>query len=203
MSELTTERQGLSRGGVAVVTVVTVLIILAFVSAFAWPGWAIRRSEPEPTAAPGPTISASPLPDDASALASALPDSVGRFARQSVLTTANWTSSGTLEEYTAVYSDGNADNDVTLVMAQWESADKADGQYGALRTGLSGTVKAKGSILVNGDTAGEYVIVASTPGEGQSEDDVSSTALWVNSTVVFRATGVYKSVSEFYAAFPL
>lgn len=75
---------------IAVVVAAAVVIILAVLSAFVWPGWAIKKDETsvqgkqqaaasaEPTK---PTIEATALPDDATELLKAMPDSVLNYAR--------------------------------------------------------------------------------------------------------------------------
>ena len=73
-----------SRGKLIVVMIVAALVVvLALLSAFVWPGWALNKTDEvtkvqqqtaaEPTK---PSIKATALPDDASELLKAMPDSV-------------------------------------------------------------------------------------------------------------------------------
>lgn len=194
-----------STGRTVVVAIAAIATILALVSAFAWPGWALRKSD---TAArtvqaqsSSPSVSASSLPANASALLNALPNDVGDFARQGITSTQNWAGSGPIEEYTVVYSNGDSSKDVTLVLAQWESSDDAAGMYAELRNALSGQVQARGNVKVANSTTGKYVVV--TEGDGDPTDTTQAEALWRNDTVIFQASGVYASVNQFYAGFPL
>lgn len=129
---------------IAVVVAAAVVIILAVLSAFVWPGWAIQKNDgtstttqnsqqktesSEPTK---PTIDATALPDDASELLKAMPGSVLNYARTKADASTTWNSASPLEEYTLTYSTGDAAKDVTLVAAQWSSADNAKTQYDAL-----------------------------------------------------------------------
>ena len=78
-----------SRGKLIVVMIVAALVVvLALLSAFVWPGWALNKTDEvtkvqqqtaaEPTK---PSIKATALPDDASELLKAMPDSVLNYAR--------------------------------------------------------------------------------------------------------------------------
>lgn len=194
-----------STGRNVVVAIAAIATILALVSAFAWPGWAIRKSDTAAqvvqTQSASPTIAASSLPADASALLNALPATVGSFARQTVTSTQNWAGYKPIEEYTVIYSNGDSAQDVTLVLAQWESSDDATSTYAELRDALDGQVQARGTIKVSNTATGKYVLV--TDGDGDPTDTTKSEALWRNDTVVFQATGVYASVNAFYSRFPL
>ena len=135
---------------IAVVVAAAVVIILAVLSAFVWPGWAIQKNDgtstttqnsqqktesSEPTK---PTIDATALPDDASELLKAMPDSVLNYARTKAVASTTWNSASPLEGYTLTYSTGDAAKDVTLVAAQWSSADNAKTQYDALVAAQTG-----------------------------------------------------------------
>lgn len=199
--------QGSSSHGklIAVVVAAAVVIILAVLSAFVWPGWAVRDNEqsedqqneqveqrPET-----PSIDAVALPEDASELLKAMPDSVLNFARTAAEASANWNGSTPLEEYTLTYSTGEAAEDVTLIVAQWSTADAAKPQYDALAGALTGEELGAGEVKVSGEAKGSYVVKA------DAADATKAVAVWQNDTAVFQATGVKESVLDFYMAFPL
>ncbi len=135
--------QGSSSHGklTAVVVAAAVVIILAVLSAFVWPGWAIRHDDGQsdaqtqqtaPERPKTPSIDAVALPEDATELLKAMPDSVLNFARTAAAASTSWGSSTPLEEYTMTYSTGQTAEDVTLIAAQWSTADAAKTQYDAL-----------------------------------------------------------------------
>ena len=75
---------------IAAVVAAAVVVVLALVSAFVWPGWALNKNDAatssqsssqnaEPNAKP--TIDAVALPDGSSELLKAMPDTVLNFAR--------------------------------------------------------------------------------------------------------------------------
>ncbi|NMM95121.1 hypothetical protein [Bifidobacterium oedipodis] len=196
---------------IAVVVAAAVVIVLAVLSAFVWPGWAIKKNDTtaetgqsqsqtqnqqssEPTT---PTIDATALPDDATELLKAMPDSVLNYARTKADASTNWSSSSPLEEYTLVYSTGDTAKDVTLIAAQWSSADNAKTQYDALVAAQTGEEQASGNVKVSGNTTGAYVVKA------DANDDSKSVAIWQNDTVVFQATGTKEAVNRFYQQFPM
>ena len=181
---------------IAVVVAAAVVIILAVLSAFVWPGWAIQKNDgtstttqnsqqktesSEPTK---PTIDATALPDDASELLKAMPGSVLNYASP-------------LEEYTLTYSTGDAAKDVTLVAAQWSSADNAKTQYDALVAAQTGDESASGNVKVSGNVTGAYVVKA------DASNSKNAVAIWQNDTVVFQATGTKEAVDRFYQKFPM
>lgn len=198
-----------------VVSVVAILIVLAVLSAFVWPGWALRSSSSGSSAgtssssssasgsassspeATKPTISASSLPTDATSLLKAMPDSVLNFARTEASPSASWTSSSPLEEYTLTYSTGVSSADVTLIVAQWSTSDSAKSEYDSLTGALTGTELAAGNVKVSGTTTGSYVV------RTDSSDSKKAVAVWQNDTAVFEATGAKTSVTRFYEKFPL
>ncbi|MDD6373927.1 MAG: hypothetical protein PUF97_05580 [Bifidobacteriaceae bacterium] len=192
-------------GRITVVTIAAVALIVALVSAFAWPGWAVRHQNQKPDAAgisPSASVEPSALPTDASDLASALPKTVDVFARLDVTATQNWAAADPLEEYTVEYSDGNDADTVTLIMAQWSDADAASDQYSSLKGAVSGQRVVKGNVKVNGEKTGEYVIVALTD-DSDVTGSTQTLALWRNDTVVFYATGSEAAVTDFYNNFPM
>ncbi|TPF87043.1 hypothetical protein BW13_02000 [Bifidobacterium sp. UTCIF-37] len=186
-----------------VVVAAVVAIILAFLSAFVWPGWALNKDvapkadqsqSAEPTT---PSIKAEALPSDATELLKAMPDSVLNFARTKAEDSTTWSSSSPLEEYTLTYSTGKKTENVTLVVAQWSTSTPAKTQYDALAKALGGKTIASGSVKVQGSSTGDYVV------KGGAEDGAQATAVWRNDTVVFQATGAKSSVQRFYQKFPL
>ena len=105
-----------SRGKLIVVMIVAALVVvLALLSAFVWPGWALNKTDEvtkvqqqtaiEPTK---PSIKATALPDDASELLKAMPDSVLNYARTKAGASETWKSASPLEEYTLTYSTGKS-----------------------------------------------------------------------------------------------
>lgn len=196
---------GSSRGKLRVVVVAAaVIMILALLSAFVWPGWALNKDATTPktnqTVASQPTtpsIKAKALPSDATELLKAMPDSVLNFARTDASSSSTWGSSSPLEEYTLVYSTGKKAENVTLIVAQWSTSTPAKTQYDTLAKALGGKTIASGSVKVKGDSTGDYVV------RGGKEDTSQTTALWRNDTVVFQATGAKSSVQRFYQKFPL
>ncbi|WEV67866.1 hypothetical protein OZX72_02435 [Bifidobacterium sp. ESL0769] len=204
---MSTQQRNSSHGKlIAVVVAAALVIVLALLSAFVWPGWAMNRSaseeqkqqqttstKPEPTT---PSIKAKELPQDATPLLKAMPDSVLNFARTEAAPSANWTSASPLEEYTLTYSTGAIPKDVTLVVAQWSGSDSAKTQYDTLTGALKGTDVASGDVKVSGNSTGKYVV------KSNGDKGKTATAVWQNDTVVFQATGSKESIQRFYSKFP-
>lgn len=181
------------------VGVVAIIMVISVVFAFVWPGWAVRRADtpselPSASVSASPTISASALPGDASALLSAMPDSVANFVRTSTKTVDTWRSSDPLEEYELVYSTGDKAQDVTVTVAQWSESSEAQKQYDSVVADESGDQLAEGNVKVDGKATGSYVV---------KEDGSNAVAIWRNDTVVFEATGPKASVETIYQQFPL
>ncbi|MDE5641037.1 MAG: hypothetical protein K2I40_04915 [Bifidobacterium castoris] len=185
-----------------VVFSVAAVVMLAILSAFAWPGWAVRHV-PEPMDVPTavasakPTIDAKALPANASELLKAMPEHVSDFARTDAQATDEWDSSSPLEEYRLTYSTGDEAKDVQVVVGQWASEQEAVTQYNALTKLLEGDEIAAGNVKVNGANAGAYVVNA---GGG---DDAQATAVWRNDTVCVRLSGPKSSVETVFKLFPL
>lgn len=201
--------QGSSSHGklIAVVVAAAVVIILAVLSAFVWPGWAIRddgasQSEQQTTQnaqkrPKKPSIDAVALPEDATELLKAMPDSVLNFARTAASASTSWGNATPLEEYTLTYSTGDDAEDITLIVGQWSTADAAQTQYDALAGGLTGEELGSGEVKVSGQTTGNYVARL------DASDDTKAIAVWRNDTAVFQATGAEEALVDFYMAFPL
>lgn len=185
-----------------VLIVAVIVVVLAIVSAFIWPGWALNRQQPQSaktqvSSAKTPSIKSKDLPSTSTALLRSMPDSVLDFARVDASPSAKWSSAFPLEEYTVRYSTGESGSDVSVVVAQWSSRDLANKQYELLTDALAGSDIASGKIQVAGKTTGSYVLKA---------DDNSKTkasAIWQNDTVVFEVTGLKQSVERFYKQFPM
>lgn len=195
-----------SHTGITIVVVAAALVIaLAFVSAFIWPGWALSKPTAQPAATASssssepttPTIKAKELPADATELLKAMPDSVLNFARTEAVPSADWTGASPLEEYTLTYSAGDDAKNVTLVVGQWSSSDAAKQQYESLAAGMKGEELGSGSVKVSGNATGSYVAKA------DDSDPAKAIAVWQNDTVVFQAKGDKASVERFYQKFPL
>lgn len=204
---------------IAVVVAAALVIVLALLSAFIWPGWALSKNTAEPgttqssdntpsddTAAKKneeeaepttPSIKATALPDNATELLKAMPDTVLNYARTKAEASTTWNGSSPLEEYTLTYSTGDSAKDVTLVVAQWTTADAAKKQYDALTGALTGTEIGSGKVKVNGEDKGSYTA------KTDSNDEKKATAVWQNDTVVFQATGAKAAVERLYQNFPL
>ncbi|MFC5221680.1 hypothetical protein [Bifidobacterium leontopitheci] len=184
-------------------TVVAAVVVLALLSAFVWPGWALNKTDEveqvqqqtakEPTK---PSIKATKLPDDATELLKAMPDSVLNYARTKAGTSETWQSASPLEEYTITYSTGTKSKDVTVIVGQWSDSDTAKKQYDALAENLTGKELKSGNVKVSGKTTGTYTVHADADGK-------QATALWQNDTAVFEVTGGKESVLRFYPSFPL
>lgn len=189
---------------IAVVVAAALVVVLALLSAFVWPGWALNKQETaqqavssqtkEPTK---PSIDATALPDGATELLKAMPDSVLNFARTKADASGNWSGASPLEEYTLTYATGKDGQDVQLIVAQWSAADQAKAQYDALAGQMSGKELGSGNVKVSGDETGSYVA------KTDPADENKAIAVWQNDTVVFQATGAKASVERFYQKFPL
>ena len=173
--------------------------MLALVSAFIWPGWALNKGDEastqgtttsqgasqdasEPTT---PSIDAVALPDDASELLKAMPDSVLNFARTKADASTSWSGAS---------PDGQ---DITLKVAQWSQSDDAQSQYDNLTGAMTGKELGGGNVKVSGEATGAY------SAKTDPDDETKAIAVWRNDTVVFQATGAKDSVQRFYQQFPL
>ncbi len=191
---------------ITVVVVAAALVIaLAFVSAFVWPGWALSKSttvhqstEPKSTSEPTtPSIKAKDLSSDASELLKAMPDSVLNFARTEAVPSADWTGASPIEEYTVTYSTGDDAKNITLVVGQWSSKDSAKQQFDALTGNMKGAELGSGNVKVSGNTTGSYLV------KSDDSDAGKAIAVWQNDTVVFQAKGAKAALERFYQKFPL
>ncbi|MEE1295261.1 MAG: hypothetical protein UHD09_00020 [Bifidobacterium sp.] len=197
-----TRRVGTAGRARIVVIVAAVVVVLALVSAFGWPGWAVRTA-PEPTpvstsiASGKPTVQAKALPGDASNLLKAMPATVGTYARVDTATTDAWSDAKPLEEYVVTYSTGDDATQVRVTVGQWSDADGASDQYSALTKALKGKQLASGAIKVSGEATGSYEIVQ------DDGDDAKATSVWRNDTVCFQMTGPTDAVETLTKIFPV
>lgn len=187
----------------AVIIVAAVAIVLALLSAFVWPGWALNKpqsqqSQQQQTVQPTkPSIEAVALPSDATQLLKAMPDSVLNFARTTADSSETWKDASPLEEYTLTYSTGENGEDITLVVAQWSVSASATSQYKVLSKAMKGKELSSGAVKVKGEETGSYLI------KSDDSDDDKAIAVWRNDTVVFQASGSTTCVQRFVEKFPL
>ena len=195
---------------IAAVVAAALVVVLALVSAFIWPGWALNKGgearsqgttsqgasqdASEPTT---PSIDAVALPDDASELLKAMPDSVLNFARTKAAAGTSWSGASPVEEYTLTYSTGTDGQEVTLEVAQWSQGEDAQSQYDNLTGAMTGKELGSGNVKVSGEATGSY------SAKTDPNDETKAIAVWRNDTVVFQATGAKDSVQRFYQQFPL
>ncbi|RGS65776.1 hypothetical protein [Bifidobacterium adolescentis] len=201
---------------IAAVVAAALVVVLALISAFVWPGWALNKNgqagqagqtsqqastsngtdgdRTEPTK---PSIDAVALPDGASELLKAMPDSVLNYARTKADASTTWSSTSPVEEYALTYSTGKKGQDVTLEVGQWNDGDKAKSQYDTLAEAMTGKELGSGNVKVSGKTTGAYSAKANP------DDDTKAVAVWRNDTVVFYATGAKNDIQRFYQQFPL
>lgn len=196
------------RNRITVSIVAIVLILAAVITAFLWPGWALKKnggvdniihtssSASGSQTVASPTISASPLPSNASELVkTVLPATVGAYARQSIKPTTAWESSQPIEEYVVTYSTGDKSKDITVTLAQWSTDDYALKQYQTVTNELKGKQLAQGNVSVKGAQTGSYVV--------KEESGNSSQAVVVeqNSSVLFQITGPKDQLTDFFNKF--
>lgn len=195
---------------IVAVVAAALVVVLALVSAFIWPGWALNKGDEansqgitsqgasqdasEPTT---PSIDAVALPDDASELLKAMPDSVLNFARTKADASTSWSGASPVEEYTLTYSTGKDGQEVTLEVAQWSQDEDAQSQYDNLTGAMTGKELGSGNVKVSGEATGAY------SAKTDPNDETKAIAVWRNDTVVFQATGAKDSVQRFYQQFPL
>lgn len=191
-----------------VLTVALLVIVLALLSAFVWPGWALKRnseatqdgtSEQQTVSqeATVPSIEPVALPDDATDLMKALPDSVLNFARINVQVDTTWSSASPLEEYVATYSSGEEGHDVKVHLAQWATSSEARQQYTNLSASMTGGDIASGTVKVAENATGSYLV------KYDAADHSKAVALWQNDTVVCQITGTVDDVKRAYLSFPI
>ena len=157
----------------------------------------VRGTDGDKTEPTKPSIDAVALPDGASELLKAMPDSVLNYARTKADASTTWSSTSPVEEYALTYSTGKKGQDVTLEVGQWNDGDKAKSQYDTLAEAMTGKELGSGNVKVSGKTTGAYSAKA------DPDDDTKAVAVWRNDTVVFYATGAKNDIQRFYQQFPL
>ncbi|MCX8644244.1 hypothetical protein J3T92_01710 [Bifidobacterium sp. B4081] len=195
------------RRRIGLVIALAAVVVLVLLSAFVWPHWAVRSQESvtqdsasassQPPQASSPKATAAPLPDSASELLKAMPDTVGEFARVKADSDSEWSTRTPIEEYNLVYSTGRSGGDVSLHLAQWSRSEDAKALYDSQSTGMSGKELASGNVRSGGTVTGSYLEKA------DGSDEHKALVIWQNDTVVFRAQGQRAALEAFYKAFPL
>ncbi|WP_427877525.1 hypothetical protein [Gardnerella sp. 2492-Sm] len=189
------------RNLLVVITSAGIIVLLALISAFVWPGWAFNHevvpAKSHISSPKTPSIPAKALPANATVLLKSMPDSVLDFARVSAVPSANWSDATPLEEYTLKYDTGEADGEVTLTVAQWSTRDSANKQYESAYDSLKGDDIVSGKIMIADKAVGNYVV------RSDEGDKRRAKALWQNDTAVFEVSGSRQSVERFYRTFPM
>lgn len=196
-----------------VISFMAVLIIIAaVVSAFVWPGWAVKSSgssagssnaspavpsQSSSASSSGSSVSASPLPSDASTLMKVMPEKVGSYVRGEIVTVKDWDETLPIEQYKITYSSGLVEKDIAVNVGQWADASYAMKQYSALTGNMRGKELGRGNVKVNGENKGTYLMTV------DQADESKAIVVWQNDTVVFRAYGLKEVVGDFYMNFPL
>lgn len=176
------------RRGIVVILAI-VVVLLTVLSAFVWPGWAMRhntsqsaqtttqttQSQQRPEK---PAIDAVALPQDATDLMKALPDAVLNFARTKVEASTEWQDMSPLEEYTVTYSTGEKGHDITMSVAQWSDASEATKLYEQLSTtdkASNGKLLAHGSVKVSGAQTGLYEVYELPVADESADESTTDT----------------------------
>ncbi|WP_018143323.1 hypothetical protein [Alloscardovia criceti] len=183
-----------------VIGVIIGIIVLALVSAFVWPGWALKTASNSSATATGQAevVAVDPvaLPENATQMQKILPDTVGSYARGEVKTTTSWEAASPVEEYEVTYTTGDSQADISIIFGQWTSAQYAKEKYDSLIVALGNQATASGKVNVGGNETGTYEIHA------DAEDGSKSVVVWQNDTMIFQATGPKNAVNNFFSSFP-
>lgn len=141
---------------------------------------------------PAPTPALDPVARDTSTpLLAAIPDEVLQWAITSQEAEPALMTAGALEAYRIVYSDGVAD--LTLVLAQWRSAELARTEYLDL-LGLAGEAVVEEEVMVAGAPVGQMALY-----DGPEGDLV----VWNNGATTLFVTAPSGQGLPFYRAFGL
>ena len=198
---MSTTQTSSSHGKLIVAVIAAALVVvLALVSAFIWPGWALNKGDEASTQGTTTSQGASQdasEPTTPSIDAVAMPDSVLNFARTKADASTSWSGASPVEEYTLTYSTGKDGQGITLKVAQWSQSDDAQSQYDNLTGAMTGKELGGGNVKVSGEATGAY------SAKTDPDDETKAIAVWRNDTVVFQATGAKDSVQRFYQQFPL
>lgn len=189
------------RRKVGLVVALVVIVAVAVVTAFVWPGFARQDAEPLPdvtvtAAPPTPTAEPADLPDGATDFLSAMPGSTLQLVRLDVAEGEWVEDADAIEAWDVTYGDGSdGGEEVTLTAGQWADADAAAEVHSALLE-AAGSPTAEGDVTVGDETVGTYAV---TPGTAAGQSVVT----WRNGTAVLQASGPDQLVQDFYQAFPL
>ncbi|WP_199423415.1 hypothetical protein [Actinotalea solisilvae] len=161
---------------------------------------------------PTPTVEAIPR-EGGTAFSQALPSTVLAHALSEVGEHVPFLTSGAIEAYRYVYTDGAAP--VVLTAGQWETPEEASGVYAALvqaqtaaaaeagaadagdgEEGESATDLQEGPVTTtDGAETGRYTLVPRPDGTG--------TVTWWNGTAVLQLDGPTEELLDLFTAFPL
>ncbi|MDR2722589.1 MAG: hypothetical protein LBB54_02490 [Cellulomonadaceae bacterium] len=182
----------------------TLVIAVAAVTAFAWPGFARPEPAPVPTITvtptpPTPTHTPSPRSGEQTSLTDALPDSVLQYVQVGMTTLDKWQDDGAVEAWTVTYADGAESSASTIVVevGQWRQGEAAQA---FLTDQLDGTSGQTGDVSVGGTVVGAYTLIAP---QGTDSPTAQGELWWRNDTVVFRASGPASALQAFFSAYPL
>jgi hypothetical protein len=152
--------------------------------------------EPQTVVLPSPTPTVTPVArEPLTAFADALPSSVLRYALTSVSEETPLLLAGALEGYRLDYSDG-AGGTVTVLAAQWPTAEEAVAAAGAATAGAAPVddgEPASGEVVVGGAPVGAWTLTQAADGTG--------TVTWTNGTALLQATAPLDVVRDVYAAY--
>ncbi|PZR52669.1 hypothetical protein DNL40_11220 [Xylanimonas oleitrophica] len=191
------------RRRIVVATVMgTVVLLVAALTAFVWPGYGVPEPEPTPTVTttappPTPTIEPAPREGEQTDLTGALPDTVLAFVQRGLVDNAPWHDDhGAVESWRVTYTDGEGGDatEVVLTVGQWSEESDATSFYDAQAKAAGRPLKG-GTVQVDGEDVGSYSVTA--------EDDGEGVIWWRNGTVVIQVVGPAEVVEDFYSAYPL
>jgi hypothetical protein len=177
------------------------VVAVAALTAFVWPGYALPEPLPTPTVTvtpppPTPTIAPAERTGEQTALTTALPDTVLRFAQQGIENLATWQDENdATESWTVTYADGTGEGaaTITLQVGQWATPEAAT-SFAEAQVKAAGAASKTGDVLVDGEPVGTYALVPSGD---------SAVLWWRNGTVVIRAEGPADDIEAFYSEYPL
>jgi hypothetical protein len=177
------------------------VVAVAALTAFVWPGFALPEAVPAPTVTvtappPTPTISPAERTGEQTALTTALPDTVLQFAVVSIENLPQWQDEHqAVESWTVTYADAEGADAMKIVLevGQW-SDDAAATSFADAQVKAAGEPTKDGDVVVDGEAVGTYALVP--------DGDVA-VLWWRNGTVVFRAQGPADQIEAFYQSFPL
>lgn len=177
------------------------VLAIALVTAFLWPGFAVPEPLPTPTITetappPEPTIDPVARAGEQTDLTHAVPQTAREFVEQSFANYPTWQDENkAIESWTFTYADaeGADATTITLVVGQWADADAAKSFHDAQVRAAGSTIR-DGQVKVGSDVVGTYAI------SGTAD---AAVMWWRNGTVVMRAEGPQEALETFYTHFPL